>query len=60
MTFVASSGDFGGLDLPPLDYFIRPPQKPPVVVGTMASGIQFFASSPHVTAVGGHQPPDHV
>ena len=53
ITFVASSGDFGGLGLPPVSYFTAPPQTPPVVVGNMLPGVEFFASSPHVTAVGG-------
>lgn len=52
MTFVNSSGDFGGLPVPPLSY-LAPPQFPPVVVGKFRPGVEFFASSPHVTAVGG-------
>jgi subtilase family serine protease len=53
ITFVSSSGDAGGLDLPPLEYFTAPPQIPSVVVGSFLPGVEFFASSPHVTAVGG-------
>lgn len=52
MTFVASSGDFGGTPVPPLSYF-GPAQDPPVVVGHFLPGAQSFASSPHVTGVGG-------
>ncbi len=53
MTFVASSGDMGGLATPPLSYFTATPQTPPVVVGNFLPGVEFFASSPHVTSVGG-------
>ena len=53
MTFVASSGDSGGLPLPPVSYFTTPPKNPSVVVGRFLPGAEFFASSPHVTAVGG-------
>jgi subtilase family serine protease len=53
ISFVASSGDFGGLGLPPVSYFTSPPHTPPVVVGNMLPGVEFFASSPYVTAVGG-------
>jgi subtilase family serine protease len=53
ITFVASSGDSGGLSLPPISYFTTAPQFPPVVTGKFRPGVQFFASSPHVTAVGG-------
>jgi subtilase family serine protease len=53
ITFVASSGDSGGLGLPPLAYVTTPPQDPPVVVGSYLPGVEFPASSPNVTAVGG-------
>lgn len=53
ITFVASSGDSGGLGLPPLAYYTTPPQDPPVVVGSFLPGVEFPASSPNVTAVGG-------
>lgn len=53
ITFVASSGDSGGLGLPPVAYLTTPPQDPPVVVGSFLPGIDFPASSPSVTAVGG-------
>lgn len=53
ITFVASSGDSGGLGLPPVAYFTTPPQDPPVVVGSYLPGAEFPASSPNVTAVGG-------
>jgi subtilase family serine protease len=53
MTFVTSSGDSGGLPLPPVSYFTTAPQFPPVTVGKFLPGVDFFASSPHVTAVGG-------
>lgn len=53
MTFVTGSGDFGGVPVPPLSYFTTPPRNPPVVVGKFLPGAEFFASSPHVTAVGG-------
>jgi subtilase family serine protease len=53
ITFVASSGDSGGLGLPPLAYVTTPPQNPPVVVGSYLPGVEFPASSPSVTAVGG-------
>jgi kumamolisin len=52
ITFVASSGDQGGLGLPSLSYF-DPPQDPPVVTAEFLPGIEQPASSPHVTAVGG-------
>ncbi len=53
ITFVASSGDSGALGLPPLAYFTTPPQDPAVVVGSFQVGVEFPASSPNVTAVGG-------
>ncbi len=52
ITFVASSGDDGAL-IPPVNYFYVAPKKPPVVVGSFVPGVQFPASSPNVTAVGG-------
>ncbi len=53
ITFVASSGDMGGLGLPSLSYFTTTPQTPPIVAGTFLPGVEEPASSPHVTAVGG-------
>ncbi len=53
ITFVASSGDEGGLGIPSLDYFTTPPQKTPVVVGHFIPDIDTPASSVYVTAVGG-------
>ncbi len=53
ITFVESSGDSGGVPLPPLAYFNTPPQFPPVVVGKFRRGVETFNSSPHVTSVGG-------
>jgi subtilase family serine protease len=53
ITFVASSGDEGGLGIPSLDYFTTPPQKPAVVVGHFVPSVETPASSPYVTAVGG-------
>lgn len=53
ITFVASSGDNGGLDCPTPDYFTTPPTNPPSVVGHFIPAVEFPASSPHVTAVGG-------
>ncbi len=53
ITFFASSGDAGGLSLPPLAYFTTPPKDPPVVVGSFLPGIEIPASCPNVTAVGG-------
>ena len=53
ITFVASSGDSGALGLPPLAYLTTTPQDPPVVVGSYRLGVEFPASSPYVTAVGG-------
>jgi len=53
ITFVASSGDSGALGLPPVAYLSTPPQDPPVVVGSFLVGVDFPASSPSVTAVGG-------
>ena len=53
MTFVASSGDEGGLGVPSLSYFTTPPHKKPVITGTWQPGAEFPATSPSVTAVGG-------
>jgi subtilase family serine protease len=53
MTFVASSGDDGGLPMPSLSYFTTPPQNPPVIAGTFLPGAEYPASSPSVTGVGG-------
>jgi subtilase family serine protease len=53
ITFVASSGDLGGVPVPPLEYFTTPPKKTPAITGHFLPGVEFFASSPHVTAVGG-------
>ena len=56
MTFVASSGDSGGLSLPPVSYITTPPQLPPlepIIVGNFLPGVEFPATSPSVTAVGG-------
>ena len=53
ITFLASSGDAGGLAIPSLSYFTATPQKPPVVAGQFVAGIETPASDPHVTAVGG-------
>jgi subtilase family serine protease len=52
ITFVASSGDSGGLGLPSLGYFDTP-KDPAVVTAQFLPGIEEPASSPHVTAVGG-------
>ncbi len=52
ITFLASSGDSGGLGLPSVGYFDTP-QDPPVVTAQFLPGIEEPASSPHVTAVGG-------
>lgn len=53
ITFVESSGDSGGLPLPPLAYFTKAPKFPPVVVGKFQPGVEAFNSSWHVTSVGG-------
>ena len=47
ITFVASTGDNGGLELPSLSYFLGEPGA------TWLPGIEWPASLPHVTAVGG-------
>ncbi|HTS50133.1 MAG TPA: S53 family serine peptidase [Bryobacteraceae bacterium] len=47
ITFVASSGDNGGLELPSLSYFLGEPGA------TWQPGVEWPASLPHVTAVGG-------
>jgi subtilase family serine protease len=51
ITFVASSGDWGGLDVPAVACFSATPPTP--ICGPMEPGIGSPASSPHVTAVGG-------
>jgi subtilase family serine protease len=51
ITFVASSGDWGGLDVPAAACFTAKPPTP--ICGPMEAGIGSPASSPHVTAVGG-------
>jgi subtilase family serine protease len=51
ITFVASSGDWGGLDVPAAACFSATPPTP--ICGPMEAGIGSPASSPHVTAVGG-------
>jgi subtilase family serine protease len=48
ITFVASSGDSGGLPIPSVNYFLTPPQN-----AEMIPGVNNPASSPHVTGVGG-------
>jgi kumamolisin len=53
ITFVNSSGDLGALDCVSLDNITTTPRDPPRVVGRATLGVDFFASSPHVTAVGG-------
>ncbi len=53
MTFVASSGDSGGLGLPPVSYFNTPAGTDPVIVGNFRVGAEYPATSPSVTAVGG-------
>jgi len=47
MTFVASSGDSGGLTIPPPSYFNGGPG------GSFQPGVEHPAVSPHVTGVGG-------
>jgi subtilase family serine protease len=51
ITFVASSGDWGALDIPAVACFGATPPTP--ICGPMEAGIGSPASSPHVTAVGG-------
>ncbi len=53
ITFVASSGDFGGLGNPPIAYLNNPPTNPPIIAGYFTPGVQVPASSPEVTSVGG-------
>ena len=50
ISFVASSGDSGGLATPPLACFTATDASP---CGSYRAGVQFPASSPHVTGVGG-------
>lgn len=49
ITFVASSGDEGGLPRPPVEYFTTGPGR----TFTYQPGVDHPASSPRVTAVGG-------
>ena len=49
ITFVASSGDSGGLGCPDTNYFFSSPTAP----SRFLTGVAFPASSPNVTAVGG-------
>jgi subtilase family serine protease len=51
ITFVSSTGDWGGLDVPAVTCFSAAPPTP--ICGAMEAGIASPASSPHVTAVGG-------
>ena len=51
ITFVASSGDWGGLDIPAAACFSATPPTP--ICGPMEVGIGVPESSPHVTSVGG-------
>jgi subtilase family serine protease len=51
ITFVASSGDSGGLNVPAAACFTAAPPTP--ICGPMEVGVNIPASSPHVTAVGG-------
>lgn len=51
ITFVASSGDSGGLDNPPVAYLYDAPTNS--ITGYFTPGVEFPASSPHVTSVGG-------
>ena len=50
ITFVASSGDSGALDAIPVSCFNTPA---PPNCGTFLASVEFPASSPHVTGVGG-------
>ena len=49
ITFVASSGDAGGLPRPPIEYFTTGPG----LTFQLQPGVETPAASPHVTAVGG-------
>ena len=49
MTFVASSGDYGALNFPPVSCIV--PTTDPC--GAKVAAVEFPASSPHVTGVGG-------
>ena len=49
ITFVASSGDSGGLGCPDVNYFASTPTAP----SRFLKGVEFPAASPNVTAVGG-------
>jgi subtilase family serine protease len=50
ITYVAASGDWGGLDIPAPACFSA---SPPTPCGAMQVGVGIPAASPHVTAVGG-------
>ena len=50
ITFVASSGDSGGLECPDTNYFAASAASAP---SRFLPGVEFPASSPYVTAVGG-------
>ena len=49
ITFVASSGDSGGLGCPDINYINQPQTAP----SRFLAGVEFPAASPNVTAVGG-------
>ena len=49
ITFIAGSGDQGGLASPSANYFNNDPRDRPVFV----RGVNFLSDSPHVTSVGG-------
>jgi len=51
ITFIASSGDSGGLVVPPVACFTN--EDPTAPCGAYQPGVQFPASSPHVVGVGG-------
>jgi subtilase family serine protease len=53
ITFVNASGDNGALDCVSLANITTPPQEPPHVAGKATVGVDSWASSPHVTGVGG-------
>ena len=50
ITYVASSGDLGALSIPPIACFADNAPNP---CGAMQASVEFPASSPHVTGVGG-------
>lgn len=53
ITFVASSGDSGGLSCPDVNYLSSFYGKQPSAPARFLPGVEFPASSPNVTAVGG-------